>query len=709
MASILICGNTQLFTHDALLRLAEDYQVVVAGETSLKIKDKSINIYHTTPQEEQFLQLFDVYSFQAVYFVSGYADGGNGLYGEIQQLEKVMIECNRSRVNKLIVLSTVESQNYVVQYGKQGEILKKEYSSSRNFGAAQMEEMCGYFMGKSKLCCILLRLPYLADEINDENFLGQIFHNIYKNEKVLLPYHDGDPLEFLSFSDLISLLYEITNETEDKSGVYDVSSGYRYTYGQLENLLKLTDAGVKVVYENYPYTAEIPEYPMQLRRQYGFIPMDNVMEDIGKYYRNFLREVVRSQSGIMEKILGVAEKAGKGIFKYLELIVVFLLAELISQYTSDSIYFRFVDVRLLYIVIMGTVHGMRMGLLAALLECAMIVRQYAMIGIGGTLLFYNIENWIPFVAYLMIGSITGYISNKRTDAITFQKREYSLLRDKYLFLNDVYHGAVENKGEFKRQILGFQDSFGKIFDAVQKLDSELTDSIFFEGLKVLENILENHTIAIYTLDSWQRFGRLAVCSNRMLTRLTKSIRMENYKEIYNTVKKGQVWKNEEFNPDLPMYACGISQDGNVVLLITIQEAEVGQYSMHYVNIFQILCGLVQTSFIRAMEYERLAENQIYCENTHIVVPERFRQLLEVQEDMKEAGVADYVLIHFRDKDKMKLDETLNGMIRATDILGMDENENIYLLLVQMNLDNFQIVGKRLEERGLIYEVVEKIV
>ena len=71
-------------------------------------------------------------------------------------------------------------------------------------------------------------------------------------------------------------------------------------------------------------------------------------------------------------------------------------------------------------------------------------------------------------------------------------------------------------------------------------------------------------------------------------------------------------------------------------------------------------------------------------------------------------MADYVLIHFRDRDKMKLDETLNGMIRATDILGMDENENIYLLLVQMNLDNFQIVGKRLEERGLIYEVVEKI-
>lgn len=708
MASVLISGNTQLFTKEALLHLAEEFQVVVAGETSLTGKNKNINIYHTSPEKEQFRQLFDVYSFQAVYFVSGYADGGEGLYGEIQQLEKVMMECTRSRVEKLIVLSTVESQNYVVQYGKQGEILRKDYVCSRNFGAAQMEDMCRYFMERSKLCCVLLRLPYVADRVNDKNFLGQIFHKIYNKEKIMLPFHAGDPMEFLSCDDLISLLIQVTNETEDPSGMYDVGSGYRYTYGELEEMLKLTDPDVKVVYENYPYTAEIPEYPVQLRRQYGFIPMDNVMEDIGKYYRIFLREVIPIRAGIMGKLLQLAEKAGKGILKYIELLVVFLVVELISQYTSESIYFRFVDVRLLYVVVMGTVHGMRMGLLAAVLECLVLIRQYALMGIGGTLLFYNIENWIPFVAYLMVGSITGYISNKRTDAITFQKREYSLLRDKYLFLSDVYHGAVENKGEFKRQILGFQDSFGKIFDAVQKLDSELPESIFFEGLKVLENILENQTIAIYTLDSWQRFGRLAVCSNRMLTRLTKSIKIEEYGQLYETVHSGQVWKNEELNPDLPMYACGICREGNVMLLITIQEAEVGQYSMHYMNIFHILCGLVQTSFLRALEYEQLAENRIYCENTHIVSPERFRQLVEVQEDMKEAGVADYVLLSFGHKDKIQIDEQMNGLIRATDVLGMDEEDNIYLLLVQMNADNFPIVGKRLEERGLQFQIVDKI-
>lgn len=236
----------------------------------------------------------------------------------------------------------------------------------------------------------------------------------------------------------------------------------------------------------------------------------------------------------------------------------------------------------------------------------------------------------------------------------------------------------------------------------------MPESIFFEGLKVLEDILENQTIAIYTLDSWQRFGRLAVCSNRMLTRLTKSVSIDKYQKIYETIHKGQIWKNEQLDPEFPMYACGISSEGKVMLMITIQEASVGQFSMHYMNIFQILCGLVQTSFLRALEYERLAEGEIYYEDTHILKPERFGQLVEVQEDMKEAGVADYVLLRFNSRDTKWMDERMNGLVRATDAVGIDKEGTIYLLLVQMNRENFGIVGRRLDERGLEYEIVEKV-
>ena len=141
------------------------------------------------------------------------------------------------------------------------------------------------------------------------------------------------------------------------------------------------------------------------------------MENIGTYYRTFVNEVMTQKSGLAGKIMSLFARAGKGALKYVELVLVFIIAEIISHYTSESIYFKFVDVRLFYIIIMGTIYGMRTGLVAAVLECLVLIREYALMGMNGTILFYNIENWIPFVVYLMAGSITGYISNKKDDAL----------------------------------------------------------------------------------------------------------------------------------------------------------------------------------------------------------------------------------------------------------------------------------------------------
>ena len=71
-------------------------------------------------------------------------------------------------------------------------------------------------------------------------------------------------------------------------------------------------------------------------------------------------------------------------------------------------------------------------------------------------------------------------------------------------------------------------------------------------------------------------------------------------------------------------------------------------------------------------------------------------------------MADHVLIRFKDKDKERVSDQLSGMIRASDVLGTDEDGNIYLLLVQMNRENFRIVGDRLNGKGMKYQIVEAV-
>lgn len=706
--TVLITGRTELFTQEALGELSQNNRVVVTGEKKFFREEKNLRFFQTSPVEEAFGQLFDVYSFDAVWYVSGYADGGEGVFGESSMLEQALLECGRSKVEKLIFLSTVDSQNYVELYGANGAAVGREYPFSRAFAAAQGEEMARYLAEKTRMKLVILRLPYVAGRSNRENFLGRAFEKMAREETVFFPYHADDRIDFLSMRDLTGLLLTVTAETEDESGSYFVSSGYRYRYGDLEELLKLAAPKTRIIYENYPDTDPAPDYPVELRRRYGFVPVDNMMENIGSCYRAYLREGRTGGRGFFAFLKRALQKLGKGVPRYIELALMFLLTEFLARFTSDSVYFKFVDVRLFFIAIMGTMYGMKLGVIAALLECVVLLWEFGKIGMNGMLLFYNIENWIPFVIYIITGSITGYVKNKKTAELDFSHKEYGLLRNKYIFLSQVYRGAIENKGEYKRQILGFKDSFGKIFEAVQKLDTLLPENIFLEGIRVLEDILENRSIAIYTLDDWQRFGRLAVCSSGLLPRLGKSIRLEEYPQLLEQVKGGQVWKNTALEKDTPMYACGVFRDGRISLLVAIWEVEPTQYGMRYMNIFRIMCGLVQSSFLRAQDYQSLGEEKMYFPGTYVQQPERFRQFVSVQQDMKEAGVADYALVRFSDKDPRRIDESVSGLIRGMDVLGADEEGFIYLLLAQINQKNAGAVCGRLAAKGIRFELVEKV-
>ena len=708
MTDILLTGNIGLLKNNLLDYLAEDFRVVIAGKEKSPFKNKKgIRYYRTAASDKIFRQLFDVYSFNTVFFVSGFADGGEGMYGEIQELEKTLLQCAHEHVNKVVVLSSIESINYVPSIGKNGMEIEKNYYRSLSLKAGQIEQLCAFFNRRTSLKTIILRLPYLAGRRNDTNYLGRVFGRVYNGEKLILPYREEDSIDFIGQQDLADLLQRIINEEDDESGAYYVCSGYDYTYGDLADVLNSIDEDVNIRFENMADVITRKEYPFELRRIYGWIPKENILEELGYLYEVYITEVAKRSLTLGQRLEKLFGRAG-GILQYAEMLLFFLFVELLNNYMSVSVYFKFVDLRLFFIVIMGTVYGIKMGILAALLECVALLLQYLKMGVDWTLLFYNVENWIPFMIYLMAGSVVGYIKSKKTEEINFSRQEYSLLHDKYLFLNEVYQGAIENKGEYKKQILGFKDSFGRIFDAVQKLDNILPQSIFLEALGVMEDILENHSIAIYSVDQYERFGRLVVCSNAVRNVLQKSMELEEHKEMFLEIKEGRVWKNLDMKEGEAVYSNGVFRDNRLVLFVVIYEANPEQYGMNYMNIFRILCGLIQTSFLRALDYDELAEEKIYYHATNVMRPERFQEIWKVQEEMREKGIADYVLLHLQEKDRQNVSNRLSKIIRSADIIGEGADGSIYLLLTQVSRENFRFVEKRLLSTGLTYELTDKI-
>ncbi len=715
MTSILITGNTTILTHELLDILTEDNRLVVTAADGMEEytgRDGNLTVYKTAPGEEKFEHLFAAYSFDLVLYVSGYADRGEGLSEEHKWLESTFACCMVHKVSKFILLSTTESRNYTANMGRSGELLEKHYESQRAFSSRQLEEWCAYLASLSDTRLITIWCPYMAGAGSLDCMLNTLFSEAERSDgknPLELPYADNSRCDFVSMHDIARLLSQIFQETEDGSGEYCLVSGYKHTWSDVASALSKIRPDLHFRYSTTFSKIELPDYPYDLRKIYGFIPMDDPLDDLTQYYRDYLGLLEEQKRSRIRNFREALKKRLKGALKYIELILVFLLTEFAARYTSASVYFKIIDVRLLFIVMMAMFYGLKLGVAASVLECAVLVVKYYRMGIDPVVLFYNMENWIPFVFYIMAGSIVGYLVDKKSNEMSFTQKEMDLLRDKYGFLNRIYHGVLDNRSEYRRQILGFQDSFGKIFDAVQKLDeSEVPGSVLMEGLEVLEDILKNHTVAIYTLDDWQRFGRLAVCSNSMLSQLTKSLRVSDYQELYDTVLTGEVYRNIEFRYGYPAYGCGVKREGKPAFLVLIWEAGADQYGIYYANLFRILCGLMQTSFIRALEYEELTHDRTYYAGTQITRPAYFRRLLQVQDDMREAGISDYVLVRFTTRDKEKLTEKLAGVIRATDILGSDEKGNIYMLLTQMKEQQFHFVGERLDEKNIGYTLEGRV-
>ena len=88
-------------------------------------------------------------------------------------------------------------------------------------------------------------------------------------------------------------------------------------------------------------------------------------------YSELVKETGES-TPLKERIRSYMKTSGKLI----SLAIMFILSEYLAKFTSSSVYFKIVDVRLIYVILMGMMHGIGAGFAAAILECIMLVIRY---------------------------------------------------------------------------------------------------------------------------------------------------------------------------------------------------------------------------------------------------------------------------------------------------------------------------------------------
>lgn len=572
---------------------------------------------------------------------------------------------------------------------------------------SEMENLSREYAKLYKTTVKIIRSPYLYSEQYEKDFLNTVFREISAEQKITFQEDESQRMFFLSMQDLAELMYKIFDNWDEKEEILNIADVFDHCFKDLGDKLTELCPHLKVSYARHSIMENMLKDDKIIRYKYGWFPKISILEELPELYEHY-QERNNIKAGRLDIIKHILSKY-KTVVRAVEFAAFFILFELLNGIAGNQAQFKMIDLRLLFVVLFGSMYGINYGIAAAAAESLSLIRAFEAEGSSWYVLFYEPSNWIPFIFYFAVGAICGYIRMKNKNNVQFIKEENDLLQEKFLFTREMYQEAIEDKNLYKKQILGSKDSFGKIFDITRKLDVIQPQELYIETIRVLEDVLENKTFGLYTLNRENGYGRLETASAQVQGNYPNSIKLSEYSAAMEELENGNVWANREFLENYPMYMVGIRKNGELVMLICIQQVSREQMSLYFLNLFKILSGLVETSLLRALEYQKAVEYRQYVKGTHILKTEYFEERLKVQHDMREQKLASYVLlkVEYSEMSLQKADEILRSKVRENDVWGISESKELYLMLVQTDKEALPNILARLKQAGLVCRQIDE--
>lgn len=687
---VLFIGNTQYVTKDFIDNTFPHSKVMVIGNTELGSADK-IKLFRI--KKPSIKAVLETYDFDLIVFFSGELTYHTTEKNDAEELREVLKYAEElQKKAKIIYLSSLDASF--------------SRKTDRSILSEAKENLCQFYAKNTSLDIKVVQIPYLYSGKYEKDFLYNIFEKIYHKKAVTIDTAPNDKTHFISLSDLSELLARIVDNWKTGSGILTVGDEFNVSFTELaEKIEKL--CGGKIDFMPELEINSIIATNKALRNEYGWFARISIIDDIEEEYEKFLVLKREKTQTVWDKIKKWMEEHSLFV-KVAELFVLFFFTELMLHFTDSAVIFSIVDFRMVYIVIMATVHGLNFGLAASGLSS--ISWLFAKVSSGTNLMtiFYEPTNWLPFVFFCLVGTLCGYIKLKKDDIIRYVTEQNKLLEDKLIFTREIYEDTYREKRDLKKQIIGSKDSFGKIFDITRKLDTIEHHLLYLRIMETFEEVLENKTITVYSINKQSSFGRLEVASRDIIDNVSRSISTDTYAPVIEALNNGEIWRNIELKPEYPMYAAGVYRGKELVMLIFLWHSGLDQRSLYYVNLFRILRDLVQMSLLRAYDYNQAVYEHQYIENTNIMNKEAFIKSVKNFEALAEKKVSSFVLLEFETAGRSieEMNSLLLSKVRANDILGEADGGNVRLLLSGAVEKDLPFILPRFETLGLNITVIK---
>ena len=713
----MLSGNLSNIATSLAKKLLREHHTVAAVSTlkgALQIKHKSFTSYSISSADDQYQEIFRSHSFDLVIFIAAQegflnqplnANASSFCVG----FEHTLEYCRKFQVDRFLLISSIQV------YGNMETAEEEQDPEPATFYGQvllNIENFCRFYYANYQLAASIIRVPFVYGPEENASLLNRLLKDAVNNRKIVMNADAFSPCDFLHIEDLLDFISSVINDAHWLNlRVFNLPSEV-INFSSLTQLISYHFPKVNITFTPAGMQSAAPRTIVAeaARNLYAWNARRRLVSEIPVLVKAANQdEVVKGSFFQKLKNLTVSLRP---LLVWGEVIAGAFLMHMLTVWTDTIIEFKYIDYRLLFVVIIGSTHGLLYGVFASVLAAISAAISWFSIGIDWALLVYNVENWIPFALFFLAGAVTGYAHDKQENEIGFERHQTELIHEKYEFLYSLYDEISTLKNRLREQLVGYRDSFGRFYKIASELNDLDEDNIFLKALDILEDLMKNDQIAIYTIESTGRYGRLEVKSTGSDRAVPKSLNLSEFSQAQEILTEGNIFQNKELLPNYPAYIAPIMDKASLIGLVVLWEAEFEQFTMYYYNLFRVVTGLIQSSLVRAAMFRNTQTEELYLPHTGILRPQPFRQSIEMKKKMKRNKVLDFqiVAIPKGGMSWQELFEKLSKGIREDDTVGvLNENDSkCYAFLSHAGYENIGAIQTRLLDLGLESEHILEI-
>ena len=360
------------------------------------------------------------------------------------------------------------------------------------------------------------------------------------------------------------------------------------------------------------------------------------------------------------------------------------------------------DFAFLYIGCMGLLYGKQQALIAAIFSLILLI--HSLLAQGGDLvaMLYNPREFLHFVSYFFAAVLTGYFADRESYRQHADSRIKRRLQYRYSFLENIFKENLAVKDRLYRQIVNSDDSIGRLYRIVSRLDSVETENLYTQTASVTADILSVKDVVVYIVGEGGWYLRQKVRLGSQTHELPRSIRVEDNPYLVQMLQEKKIFVNRDLVKGLPDLAAPISYEGRVIAVLQIYNLDFEQWSLYQQNLLSITARLVSSSLARAYAWEQETADQKYLDNTRILRSEEFQKVIEEFRERRRMQ-PDYpvtlLALKVNGRSYSELDHQIAHSIRGEDFMGATET-GVSVLLPDVAGKTLDMVRERLAKVGI---------